>query len=311
MLARRYGAEALKTLPAPSTFSLGAARMGWPLEDTLCLGLHAAPLARLRPHLAPGQKAVVLLRDGDAVAELAGYLKGLGFGATELTVLEAVGGPRERRTGATAAALPPNTFRHPVAVALEIAGNGPALPCTPGLPDETFDHDGQLTKRHIRALTLSALAPRPGEHLWDIGGGAGSVSIEWCLAHPSTSATAIERVHARADRVVANATALGVDRVTVVRGVAPAALTDLPPPNAVFIGGGLDTALVDHLAATLPSGTRLVANAVTLESEAVLAAAHGKLGGSLTRIAVSTAEPLGRKQGWKAAYPGVQWSEVL
>ena len=181
VLARRYGAEALKTLPAPSTFSLGAARMGWPLEDTLCLGLHAAPLARLRPHLAPGQKAVVLLRDGDAVAELAGYLKGLGFGATELTVLEAVGGPRERRTGATADALPPNTFRHPGAVALEIAGNGPALPCTPGLPDETFDHDGQLTKRHIRALTLSALAPRPGEHLWDIGGGAGSVSIEWCI----------------------------------------------------------------------------------------------------------------------------------
>jgi precorrin-6Y C5,15-methyltransferase (decarboxylating) len=165
VIARRLAREEWRALPGRPTFSLVAAQMGWPLERTQCLGLHAAPLARLRPHLAPGQRLIVLLRDGEAVTELAGYLTQLGFGPSALTVFEAIGGPRSRMTGFRADETAPQPFHHPVAVAIEVAGDGRPLPCASGLPDDLFDHDGQITKRPVRALTLSALAPRPGEHL--------------------------------------------------------------------------------------------------------------------------------------------------
>lgn len=311
VLVRRYGVAAVTTLPAPSTFSHAAARMGWPLEETLCLGLHGAPLSRLRPHLAPGQRAIVLLRDGAAVHDLAAYLGEHGFGQTTLTVLEALGGPRETITRTTASNLGDAAFQHPVAVALEIAGAGPALPRTAGRPDTLFEHDGQITKRQVRALTLSALAPRYGEHLWDIGGGAGSIAIEWCLAHASTGATVIEADATRVDRIRANADRFGVDRLTVIHATAPDGLNDLPPPQAVFIGGGLSDTLLHTITRAVPRGTRLVANAVTLDSEAVLVAHHATHGGSLSRIALSSAEPLGGRHGWKAVYPVVQWSVEL
>ena len=179
VLAEKFAASEWQALPGPSVFSLAAARLGWPLEQTLCLGLHAQPLTRLRPHLAPGIRAIVLLRDGDAVAELARYLVAQNFGESEMHVLEALGGPRENITNLRADTLANAGFHAPVAVALVVAGAGTALPKASGVDDAVFDHDGQITKRPVRALAMSALAPKPGEMLWDIGGGSGSIAIEW------------------------------------------------------------------------------------------------------------------------------------
>lgn len=309
VLVRALDAGEWRAFPGMSAFSLAAARLGWPLETTLCLGLHAAPFARLRPLLAPGARALVLLRDGSAVGVLADWLATEGFGATRLHVLEALGGPRDRIRQATAETFALEGIAHPVCAALEIDGEGPALPLAAGRPDDWFDNDGQITRRPVRALTLSALAPLPGEHLWDIGAGSGSVGIEWLLAARTLTATAIEADLARAARVQANAARLGVaDRLTVIEGRAPKALAGLAPPDAVFIGGGLSGDLLEILWAAMQPGARLVANAVTLESEALLAAWHGDKGGSLLRIELAEAGALGRKRGWKAAYPIVQWS---
>lgn len=298
-------------IPAPSTFTLAAARLGWPLQDVACLGLHAAPLERLKPHLASGQRIVALLRDGEAVGALADYLTGQGFGPSVLHVMEALGGPRERVRRVTAEALTFTDIAHPVAVGIDCVGHGDALPQAAGRPDHWFASDGQLTKRPVRALTLSALAPSVGELLWDIGAGSGSIGIEWLLAHPANRACAMEADPVRADRARANAAALGVDRLQVVIGRAPDTLPPGLVPDAVFIGGGLSEALLDALWARLPAGTRLVANAVTLESEALLARWHGQKGGSLLRIELADAAPLGNRHGWRARYPVVQWSVTL
>jgi precorrin-6Y C5,15-methyltransferase (decarboxylating) len=297
--------------PAPSCFTLAAARLGWAIERTACIGLHAAPLARIRPYLIPGRRMIALLRDSAAVQALADYLETMGFGASRLHVLEALGGPRERIRSAPASDLDFTDISHPVAVGIACAGNGVTLPCTSGLPDKLFAHDGQMTKRPVRALTLSALAPRAGELLWDIGAGSGSIGIEWLLTHPDNRAMAFEADPVRAARAAANAGALGVDRLDVVTGHAPAILPDAATPDAVFIGGGLSDILLTHLFARLPVGTRLVANAVTLESEALLARAHGEKGGDLLRIELADAAPLGSRRGWRAHYPLVQWSVTL
>jgi len=310
-ISRHLAQDEWTALPSPSTFSLVAAQMGWPLEQTGCFGLHAAPLSRLRPALACGARMIVLLRDGAAVQALGDYLVGAGFDASALHIFEAIGGPRARSTAATAADLPDLTFAHPVCAAIEVLGEGAALPVAAGRPDDWFESDGQITKRPIRALTLSALAPRPFEHLWDIGGGSGSIGIEWLLSHPTLSATTIEPRAERATRIGENATKLGVDRLQVVHGLAPEVLTDLPRPDAVFIGGGLSVQMIDWLATHLDAGTRIVANAVTLESEAMLTQAHARLGGDLMRVELAHAAPLGTRTGWKSRYPVVQWSVTL
>jgi precorrin-6Y C5,15-methyltransferase (decarboxylating) len=311
VVTRHLEPDAWIAHPAPSTFSLAAARLGWALDDTACLGLHAAPFPRLRPHLAPGRRALVLVRDGDAVGMLARYLCDQGFGASGIAVLEALGGPRERIRHATAETLAFTDIGHPVAVGISFAGNGPVLHRASGLADALFEHDGQISKRPVRALTLSALAPRPGETLWDIGTGSGSIAIEWLLAHPAMQAIGFEPDATRAARARANAMALGVDRLQVVEGKAPEILAGHTPPQAVFIGGGLSADLLARLWSLLPPGTRLIANAVTLESETLLAQWHGDKGGQLLRIELAEAAPLGRKRGWQASYPIVQWSVTL
>jgi precorrin-6Y C5,15-methyltransferase (decarboxylating) len=255
-------------------------------------------------------RAIVLLRDGAAVHDLARYLVEEGFGASRLTVMEALGGPNERVTDAQAHSLG-GSFSHPVAAALEVAGPGGVIPCASGIEDRVFDSDGQITKRPVRALALSALAPRPGETLWDIGGGSGSISVEWCLSHPETQAVSIEPRADRADRIRANAARFGLDRLRVVEGSAPAALADLPLPQAVFIGGGLSADLLADLETRLAPGTRLVAHAVTLESEALLIAAAERRGGDLLRIELAEAAPLGSRRGWTPARPVVQWRVTL
>lgn len=309
VIARHLAPGEWRALPAPSTFALAAARLGWPVETTLCLGLHAAPVERLRPHLAPGLRAVVTLRDGAAAAELARYLDAQGFGDSRLWVLESLGGPRERVRDTTAAGFDLAGVAHPVAAAIEVAGPGAVLGRASGRDDGWFDHDGQITKRPVRALALSALAPRAGEHLWDIGAGSGSIGIEWLLAHPACTATGFESDPARAARARANAARLGV-ALDLVEARAPAGLDGQRAPDAVFIGGGLSEALLADLWARLRPGTRLVAHAVTLESEALLALWQGAKGGSLLRVELAEAAALGSRRGWKAAYPVVQWSVV-
>jgi precorrin-6Y C5,15-methyltransferase (decarboxylating) len=294
--------------PAPSTFSLAAARLGWRLEEVKCLGLHAVPFETLLPQLAPAQKVICLLRDGAAAGALATWLTQKGFGGSSLRVMESLGGPTERIRTTQAASFELADVTAPVAVAIVAAGAA-GLPRTAGLPDDAFIHDGQITKRPMRALTLSALAPRPGEMLWDIGAGSGSISVEWCLA--GGHAVAIEARTDRAENIRANAAAFGVAScLTVVEGQAPAALENLPLPKTVFVGGGADQQLFDTLWAIIPRGARLVANAVTLETEALLLHEHKQHGGELMRIEISQVTPLGSMRGWVSARPLLQWSVV-
>jgi precorrin-6B C5,15-methyltransferase / cobalt-precorrin-6B C5,C15-methyltransferase len=310
-ITRHLGPSEWIAHPAPSTFSIAAARLGWALQDTACHGLHAAPLGRLRRDLAPGGRAILLLRDGAAVGELAAYLVDAGFGASTLHVMEALGGPRERIRAVRADGFAWDDVAHPVAVGIVVEGDGDVMPRASGIDDSWLEHDGQITKRPVRALTLSALAPRPGETLWDIGAGSGSVGIEWLLSHAGTQAVAFEADPVRAARARANAVRLGAERLSVVEGRAPAILDGRERPDAIFIGGGLSEALLEAVVG-LPGGKmRLVANAVTLESEALLAQWHGRLGGELLRIEMASAAPLGARRGWKAAYPLVQWSVTL
>ncbi|MBP0484895.1 precorrin-6y C5,15-methyltransferase (decarboxylating) subunit CbiE [Sagittula salina] len=311
VLAERLSPGDWHALPGVSSLSLACARLGWRVDEVTALALHAAPLSRLRPVLAAGRRLFVTLRDGAEVAELGRYLETVGFDGSMLHVMEALGGPRERVRRCRASEAPEDV-QHPVAVGIEPVPSvpGDALPLASGRPDAIFETDGVMTKRPVRALTLSALAPRPGEHLWDIGGGSGSIAIEWLMCGPSLSASTVEPLEDRAERIRRNAVALGQDRLHVVQGHAPEALAALPHPDVVFVGGGLSVALVDWLRANL-MGVRLVANAVTLESDAVLAEAQARMGGDLMRIDLAQAAPLGPRRGWKAAYPVVQWSVTL
>ncbi len=294
--------------PVSSTFSLLANRMGWKLEETLTLGLHAAPYARLHPLLADGTQILCTLRDGQAPAELATFLNDAGFGASTLTIAEALGGPRERLRETTAEAFDLTNINSPVAVAISVAG-GKGLPQSCGLPDDLFQNDGQITKRPIRALTLSALAPRAGELLWDIGGGSGSISVEWCLAARGARALTFEPRTDRHDNITANAAAFGLShRMQAHLGKAPDCLADQPLPDCVFIGGGGSQALLDHLWEILPHGTRIVANGVTLETETLLMQAHAEHGGHLLKAEIAEAGPLGSMRGWERARPVIQWS---
>ncbi|MEO5796891.1 MAG: precorrin-6y C5,15-methyltransferase (decarboxylating) subunit CbiE [Rhodoferax sp.] len=298
-----------QAFPAPSTFSLAASRLAWRLEQVHCFGLHAAPFTRTRPALHGGAQLLCLLRDGAAVQDFAQWLTEQGCGASALWVLEALGGPRERIRQGTADALDFADIQSPVAVAVQVVGPL-GLPHTPGLPDSNFAHDGQITKSPIRALTLSALAPRPGAHLWDLGAGSGSVSVEWCLAGGTSSA--VEQHAERVANIRANAASFGIDhRLNTHHGATNDLLADLPTPQAIFVGGGFDAALFARLHSAAPTGCRLVVNAVTLETESALLQLHAEHGGTLLRIELAHAAPLGRMRGWQPSRPVVQWSVVL
>lgn len=298
-----------RALPAPGVPSLAAARLGWRLEDCVALGLHAAPLARLRPHLVRGCRIIATLRDADAPAALAAWLCDQGAGAVRVTVLERLGGPLERISSARADGLSTTGIAAPVAVALDGADlpRGFGLPAAAGRADDLFDHQGQITKAHVRALTLAALQPRAGALLWDIGGGSGSISVEWALA--GGRAICVEPRTDRLALIAENLDRFGLaHRIRVVEGAAPDALTGLPEPDAVFVGGGASGALFETLWPALPLGARLVANAVTLETEALLTGLHARHGGDLTRIEIARAAPLGGMRGWQPLRPVVQWA---
>jgi precorrin-6B C5,15-methyltransferase / cobalt-precorrin-6B C5,C15-methyltransferase len=314
-LARRIDVQEMLVVPAPSAFSLAAARLGWALHETTLVSLHARALDYVRPHLHPGARVIALTSDGAAPVALARLLAETGFGQSRIIVLEALGGPRERIRASSAAAFDLAAVDALNTVAIEVAAAPGAriIARAAGLADALFEHDGQITKREIRAITLSALAPRRGEFLWDIGAGAGSVAIEWMLADPTLRAAAIEMRPDRAARIRRNAGALGVPSLDVVEGEAPAALAALARPDAVFVGGGASGGVLDAAVAALRPGGRLVANAVTLATEALLLARHVALGGELLRLAVARAGPVGGASdpamplAWRPAMPVTQW----
>jgi precorrin-6Y C5,15-methyltransferase (decarboxylating) len=317
VLARLISHEEIVAVPAPSAFSLAAARLLWPLPQTTQLSLCGRSADLIRPHLHPGQRMLLLTSDQDSPAQLAKLLCELGFGASQITVLEALGGPRERVRSARADAFSLGPLNALNTVAVEIVAEGAArvLPRAAGLPDELFEHDGQITKREVRALILSALAPRRGELLWDIGAGAGSVAIEWLLADGSLNAIAIERRPDRTARLTRNAAAFGVPHLQVIEGAAPVALQGLKTPDAIFIGGGITMpGTLESAQKALRPGGRLVVNSVTLETEAVLLRQYSQFGGTLSRLEFSHASPLGGEQGrfkgWRPAMPVLQWTWV-
>ncbi|WP_145720916.1 precorrin-6y C5,15-methyltransferase (decarboxylating) subunit CbiE [Mesorhizobium tianshanense] len=312
-LARKIAVEEMRVIPAPSAISLAAARLGWALQDVETISLHGRPLDLIRPLLHPGARILALTSDSDAPVAIARLLTEVGFGASRLTILEALGGPNERLRSARADAFDFEKINPLNVLAIEVDSISKAriLPLASGLADHLFEHDGQITKREIRAVTLSALAPRRGELLWDIGAGSGSIGIEWMLAHPSMRAIAIETDPARAARIRRNASACGVPGLAVVEGSAPQALTGLETPDAIFIGGGgSDAGVLETAIGVLLAGGRLVANAVTLEMESLLLSRHAALGGDLTRIAISRASTVGSMQAWRPAMPITQWSWV-
>ncbi|GAA3749959.1 precorrin-6y C5,15-methyltransferase (decarboxylating) subunit CbiE [Streptomyces tremellae] len=312
-LAETVGAGRLRVLPHPSSLAYACARLGWPQEDTEVVSAVGRPVERVAAALHDGRRLLVLSADAATPAAVAALLRERGYGPSELHVLERLGdGTRERHLRGTAETWDeaPGDPLNLVAVACRRAPAAPRLGAVPGLPDTAYEHDGQLTKRHVRAATLAALAPAPGELLWDVGGGSGSIGIEWMRAHPACRAVAVERDPVRAGRIARNAHALGVPGLAVATGAAPGALAGLPgPPDAVFVGGGLTApGVLDACWDALPEGGRLVANTVTLESEALLARWYGHHGGELVRLAVASAVPVGGFTGWRQAMPVTQWS---
>ncbi|WP_280671930.1 precorrin-6y C5,15-methyltransferase (decarboxylating) subunit CbiE [Kitasatospora sp. MAP12-44] len=312
-LTELLGADRLRVLPHPSSVSYACARLGWALEETETVSLVGRELATLAGALHDGRRLLALSADAHTPAAVAGLLRERGYGPSELRVLEQLGGPDERVLDGLAQdwAHPAGDRLNIVAVHCRAAADTVPGSLVPGLRDELFESDGQLTKRHVRAATLATLAPRPGELLWDVGGGSGSIAIEWLRAHRGCQAVSVERDPVRAERITRNAAALGVPRLRVVTGAAPAALAELPVPDAVFIGGGLTApGLLDACWTALPPGGRLVANTVTLESEALLTEWYRRCGGELLRLAVAHAVPVGGFTGWRQAMPVTQWSVV-
>jgi precorrin-6B C5,15-methyltransferase / cobalt-precorrin-6B C5,C15-methyltransferase len=303
-------ADELVCLPQPSAFSLAAARMGWPLQDVALVALHGRALNGIIRHLHPGARLMALSWDGTTPRRLAELLAARRMGQSRMTVLEAMGGPRERTRHTTASHFDVEGIQPLNTIAIEVIAEPEAaiISLTPGLDDDLFEHDGQLTKREIRAVTLSSLAPLPGQLLWDIGLGAGSVAIEWLLQHSSLRAVGIEAQSDRADRAARNAAALGVPELEIVQGRAPEALAGLARPDAVFIGGGMmDAGVFEAAWSALKSGGRLVANAVSLETEARLAGYFHQFGGELIRLQVARADRVGAMSGWRPAMPVTQW----
>lgn len=310
-LARRLGPERMRVYPHPSAFALACARLGWPateVELVSAVGRPAEVVARL---LQPGRRLVAYVAGANGAAAVARVARDRGFGASRLVVLEQLGGAAERVHETTPDDWGERTADPLHAVALDCgrAPGAPLLPLTPGLPDDAYESDGQLTKRGVRAIALAALGPAPGQLLWDVGAGSGSIGIEWLRAEDTARAVAIEARADRAERVAANARRLGVPRLEVRQGQAPAALDGLEAPDAIFVGGGgTQPGLLERCWSALLPGGRIVANAVTLEGEARLLEARAAHGGQLMRIGLEHAAPIGSFTAWRAQLPVVQWS---
>lgn len=312
-LARQLPGAELRVLPAPSSYSLAAARLGWPLQDTPLLSLVGRPLAALHIHIYDAARLLILSSDGRSPAAIAALFAGRGFGRSRITVLEHLGGARERCIEGDALSWSSTECAALNIVAVECIADRDArrLPPTAGLPDSAYRHDGQLTKRDVRAIVLARLAPQPFELLWDVGAGCGSIGIEWLRAHPRCRAIAIEADAGRQQLIEHNRDALGVPQLQLIKGSAPAALAGLETPDAIFIGGGVTQEnQLETCWQQLRSGGRLIANAVTLQSEMRLMQWRERHGGELTRIDIAQAQPLGGFETWRAALPVVVYHGV-
>jgi precorrin-6Y C5,15-methyltransferase (decarboxylating) len=303
-------------IPQVSSVSLACARLGWSQQDVEVVSVVGRPVEVVQPAITTGRRLLVLISDVETPARVAGLLRARGFGGSRLFALSNLSGEDEQRIESTADAWPAGGWpagarpQSLTVLGVECLAGPQAvrLSRSPGLPDDAYENDGQLTKRHVRAITMSSLAPAPGELLWDVGGGAGSIGIEWMRHHPSCRALSVERDAQRVDRIRRNAAALGVPGLEVVHGDAPQALTGLPTPDAVFIGGAATApGLIDQCWQALRVGGRIVANVTTVESEQAVIAALGDYGGELTRIEITRAAPIGRFTGWRPAMPVTQW----
>ena len=312
-IASLVSADELVSVPQPSSFSLASNRLSWALQDAATITLHGRALESLIRYLQPGARILALSWDGATPAKAAKLLSERGFGGSSISVLEDLGGPKERVTHHRADGFELTGVSPLNLMAIEVAA-GPKsrmIGLSPGLDDDFFESDGQLTKREVRAVTLAALAPRQGELLWDIGLGAGSIAIEWLLRHSSLRAIGVEEREDRAARAMRNALALGTPDLQMIIGHAPQALAGLLPPNAVFIGGGFtDEGVFEAAWTALRPGGRIVANAVTLESETRLKEAFERHGGELVRIEIDKVVKIGGFHGWRPAMPVIQWRAV-
>ncbi|WP_245565872.1 precorrin-6y C5,15-methyltransferase (decarboxylating) subunit CbiE [Thermocrispum municipale] len=313
-LVRTLGAEAVHVLPSISSVALARARMRWSAEESVVVTLVGRHEARVLREVAPGQRILVLTSGSQTVASVGRLLTEAGHPDAVITLLGNLGTDTESRYTKTAqewAATAVDTVPPLHVLAIEIPAGASAWRSSwvAGLPDEAFENDGQLTKRDLRASALARLSPAPGQHLWDVGAGAGSIGIEWMRAHPTCRTTAVEADSERAARVARNATRLGVPDLRVVEGRAPDALAGLEPPHAIFIGGGATRpGVLDACLAALRPGGRLVVHGVTLETESLLAEAYRTHGGELTRLAVETTHPVGTFTGWTPLRTVTQWS---
>ncbi|MBX9252684.1 precorrin-6y C5,15-methyltransferase (decarboxylating) subunit CbiE [Desmonostoc muscorum CCALA 125] len=312
-LGRRIPISEMTIIPAPSTFSLACARVGWSLTEVETLSLNGRPSSLLQSYIYPGARLLILSEGKDTPAIVAEILTNRGYGGSKITVLERMGGIHERIVAGTAASWSATEVAVLNAIAVDCIADAGVIPLPrlPGLPDNAYHHDGQLTKREVRAITLAALAPTPGELLWDVGAGCGSISIEWMRSHPRCRAMAIEQNSSRLLYIADNAATLGTPNLQIIQGKAPHALKDLPTPDAIFIGGGVTaTGLFDVCWEALRLGGRLVANVVTVEGEQTLFQWREQVGGDLTRITIQRAEPIGKFLGWRGMAPVTQWIAV-
>lgn len=302
--------EEMTIVPGLSSFTLAAARLGWSLPDCDMLSLHGRPAAAIEPYIQPGAHLIALTENGETIRETARRLTARGYGPSRMTVLENMGGPLERQSSFLAQDFPETRFSDLNTLAVQCAAEPGAalLPCVPGLPDDAFAHDGQLTKREVRAATIAALGPVPDALLWDVGAGCGSISIEWMRAARGAQAIAFERDQARLALITENMDRLGTPRLRLVAGQAPASLSGQPAPDAVFIGGGLgETGVFESAWEALKPGGRMVVNVVTVEGELHLMDLQEKLGGDLVRIAISSLHRIGTLRALKPRMPVLQW----
>jgi len=311
VFARRLRPSEFQVIPQVSAFSLACARLKWPGADTFLVTLVNRPIEQLNRYLQPNQQLIVYSQSGESPAMIAAHLHASGYGRSALTVFEHLGGPKEKQYEGVAKAWP--VRRHAdlnvVAVTCLADPGAAAFATVPGLPESAFQTDGQITKREVRAATLARLMPLPGEVLWDVGAGSGSIGIEWMRVHPRNRAIAFERREDRARNIITNANQLGVPGLDVIVGSAPSLFRDVDPPDAIFIGGGISTdGMVEACWEKLRHGGRLVSNTVTISGEATLARWQSELGGDLTRIAISRSEFIGNVLGWRAATPVTQWA---
>ena len=312
-LSRQIPISEMNVIPAASAFSLICARLGWALADVETFSLTNRPIASIALGLYPGARLLVLSADRHTPNLVAGMLTQRGFGSSLMTVFERMSGDAERRIEGVAAAWNVPDLADLNAIAIEVTADRETLilPRTAGLADAAYLHDGQLTKREIRAVTLSALAPVPGELLWDVGAGCGSIAIEWMRSHRNCRAIAIERHPTRLQYIAENASTFGVPELKIIAGEAPSALTNLPQPDAIFIGGGVTAeSLLESCWNALGEGGRLVVNAVTVESELKVLQWHSLHGGELIRIGIQRVGAIGSFQGWKPLAPVTQWAVV-